>query len=165
LNGAGERATDHTGGVSFIIRNAQPTDMPALQRIYAGASLSNPRDRGRLLATPEWLVFTDVGLRAGRTRVAVDDRETTAGFATYLVADGVAELEDLFVDPPSMRRGLGTALVRDISEIVQGLGFDTLEVTANPEALAFYQHLGFVTTHLVPTELHPASPRMVRPIG
>jgi GNAT superfamily N-acetyltransferase len=157
--------TDHTGEVSFIIRDAELTDMPALQGIYARASLSNQRDQGPLLENPEWLVLTEDGVREGRTRIAVDHRGSAVGFATYRIVDGDAELEDLFVDPPRMRRGLGAALVRDISAKVHDRSFATLEVTANPHAMAFYEHLGFVTTHMVATELHPAAPRMVRPTG
>jgi hypothetical protein len=37
-----------------------------------------------------------------------------------------------------------------------------LEVTANPHAMAFYEHMGFVATHLVDTQFYPA-PRMRRP--
>ncbi|HEX3842619.1 MAG TPA: GNAT family N-acetyltransferase [Acidimicrobiales bacterium] len=158
-------STDHTGEVSFSIRGARITDMPALQGIYERASLSNPQDAGPLLDNPEWLVFTDDGVREGRTRVAVDRQDEVVGFASYRIAGGVAELEDLFVEPARMRRGLGEALVRDISATLLGLSFATLEVTANPQALAFYERLGFVTTHQVATELHRAAPRMVRPTG
>jgi GNAT superfamily N-acetyltransferase len=139
--------------------------MPELEGVYARASLSNERDHRALLENPKPLVFAGDGVREGRTRVAVGDRDSAVGFATYRIADGVAELEDLFVDPPWMRRGVGAAMVRDISVKLHGLGFATLEVTANPHAMAFYEHLGFVATHMVATELHPAAPRMVRPTG
>jgi ribosomal protein S18 acetylase RimI-like enzyme len=161
----GSAVTDHTGEVSFTIRNARLTEMPELQGIYERASLSNEQDHGRLLDNPEWLVFTEDGVREGRTRVAADHRDSAVGFATYRIVDGIAELEDLFVDPAWMRRGVGAAMVRDISVKVHGLRFATLEVTANPHAMAFYEHLGFVATHMVATELHPAAPRMVRRTG
>jgi len=54
---------------------------------------------------PEWLVLSDQGVLEGRMRVAVDSDGTIVGFATYLISDGLAELEDLFVDPPRMRQG------------------------------------------------------------
>ena len=66
------------------------------------------------------------------TRVAVDGEGTVTGFATHLISDGVAELEDLFVDPARMRQGIATALVLDISSRLHQLGFESLEVTANP---------------------------------
>jgi ribosomal protein S18 acetylase RimI-like enzyme len=94
-------------------------------------------------------------------RLAVDQDSVVAGFATFLVKDGVAELEDLFVDPGHRRRGIGELLVLDISKRVRELGFETLEVTANPHAMAFYDYMGFVACGLVETEFY-AAPRMKR---
>ena len=71
----------------------------------------------------------------------------------------MAELEDLFVDPPWMRRGVGAALVLEIAELLRLLDFERLEVTANPHAMAFYQHMEFVFDHMVETEFSEA-PRM-----
>jgi GNAT superfamily N-acetyltransferase len=111
---------------------------------------------------PEWLVLSDRGVLEGRTRVAVDEDGIVTGFATYLISAGVAELEDLFVDPPRMRQGTATALVLDISARLYDLGFQRMEVTANPHAVAFYEHLGFVADQIVATPGYPA-PRMSRP--
>ena len=121
-------------------------------------------DRGSLLEHPEWLVLSDSGVRDERTRVAVGEGGAVVGFATYLIADGVAELEDLFVDPPWMRRGIGHGLVVDISAQLKGLNCETLEVTANPHAMPFYEHLGFAEVRTVDTRFYPA-PRMRRPTG
>ena len=153
-----------TGDMWFSIRNATLDDMEALDAVFRRASLSNENDRQPLLDRPQWLTLPDAGVREGRMRAAVDEGGTVLGFATYLIVDGVAELEDLFVDPPRMRRRIGEALVLDISERVRALGFGRLEVTANPHALAFYEHMGFVAGSVVDTEFSPA-PRMRRPTG
>jgi hypothetical protein len=58
-----------------------------------------------------------------------------------------------------MRHGVGRALLVDISSLVRELNFESLEVTANPHAMAFYEHMCFVTDRLVDTEFYPA-PRM-----
>jgi GNAT superfamily N-acetyltransferase len=148
--------------MSFSIRDATLADMECLGGVFRRASLSNEGDRQPLLENPQWLALPDAGVREGRTRAAVDERDTVLGFASYVIVDGVAELEDLFVDPPRMRRRIGEALVLDISERVRALGFGTLEVTANPHAMAFYEHMGFVAGSVVDTEFSPA-PRMRRP--
>ena len=148
--------------MALIIRNAEASDMEDLQGIFRRASLSNENDRGLFLEHPEWLVLSDQGVREGRTSVAGDDNGTVAGFATHLISDGVAELEDLFVDPPRMRQGIAKALVLDISSRLKQLGFESLEVTANPHAMPFYERLGFVADRMVDTEGYPA-PRMSRP--
>jgi hypothetical protein len=44
------------------------------------------------------------------------------------------------------------------------LGFEGLEVTANPHAIVFYEHVGFVPDEIVDTAGYPAA-RMSRPTG
>ncbi len=132
--------------------------------MFRRASLSNERDRGPLLEHPEWLVLPDDGVREGRTRVAVGDAGAVLGFATYLVAGGVAELEDLFVDPDWMRHGIGEALVLDVAARLDEQRVEVLEVTANPHAMAFYEHMGFTEHRIVDTQFYPA-PRMRRSTG
>jgi GNAT superfamily N-acetyltransferase len=61
-------------------------------------------DRDSLLAHPEHLVLEPDGLAEGRTYVA-EEQGSLVGFATWAEAGGIAELEDLFVDPGWRRRG------------------------------------------------------------
>ena len=75
-----------------------PADLPAASDVYRSASLSNAGDRDNLLAHPEHLILGPEGLNEGRTLVAEQDG-SVVGFATWADADGVTELEDLFVDP------------------------------------------------------------------
>ncbi len=58
--------------------------------------------------------------------------------------------------------GIGTALVVDIAAQLHDLEIEWLEVTANPHALAFSEHLGFVEDRNVDTQGYPV-PRMRRP--
>ena len=98
-----------------MIRLGRRTTWLALADIYRRASLSNPGDRDRLLAHPEYLVLEPDGLAEGRTHVAEEDG-SVVGFATWAETyDGGMELEDLFVDPKWMRRGIATALVNCLS--------------------------------------------------
>ncbi len=150
--------------MALTIRDALLSDKHGLQDVFRRSSLSNERDRDALLRHPESLVVAEHGVREGRMRVAVDPGDAVVGFATYRISGGVAELEDLFVHPDWMRRGIGKALVLDLSERLCAMGFDTLEVTANSHAMAFYVHMGFVATGVVDTEFTPAS-RMRRPVS
>jgi GNAT superfamily N-acetyltransferase len=145
----------------YILRDATLADHGDLEDVFRRASLSNEDDRDHLLQHPEWLALSDRGIREGRMRLATDEDGVVVGFATFLVIGGVAELEDLFVDPDHRRRGIAEQLVLDISGRVRALGFETLEVTANPHAMAFYQYMGFVVSSQVETEFYEA-PRMQR---
>jgi N-acetylglutamate synthase-like GNAT family acetyltransferase len=96
------------------------SDMAELRGIFRRASLSNENDREHLVANPESLVLVENGAQERRTRVALDSKGSVIGFAaSYLISANVAELEDLFVDPPWMRHGVGEALVVDISSLVR----------------------------------------------
>jgi GNAT superfamily N-acetyltransferase len=139
------------------IRTAVAADLPALQRVYREASLSNAGDAPLLLARPEFLVFTGDGIATGRTLVALDDPPDDArivGFASLATSeDDGLELEDLFVDPDRRRRGIARYLIRAVAGAARDNGHRRLWVTGNPHALAFYLAAGFVQVDQVSTEL------------
>jgi GNAT superfamily N-acetyltransferase len=147
----------HHNGV--MIRLGTPADFAAVAGVYRRASLSNPGDREVLRAHPEYLILGPEGLAEGRTYVAEDDG-TVVGFATWAEFDGGMELEDLFVDPDRMRRGIASALVRQIADVLRARGVQRLEVTANLDAMAFYRAAGFIDCGVTEVESGPA-PRMV----
>jgi GNAT superfamily N-acetyltransferase len=138
-----------------MIRIGVPADLPAASDVYRNASLSNAGDRGNLLANPGYLTLGPHGLAEGRTHVAEEDG-SLVGFATWAKSGHVFELEDLFVDPPWMRRGIATALVTCIAGVVRARGAARLEVTANPHALGFYTAAGFADCGVTSTEFGPA---------
>jgi GNAT superfamily N-acetyltransferase len=146
-----------------IIRLGVPADLPAASDVYRRASLSNAGDRDNLLAHPEYLVLGPGGLAEGRTYVA-EEEGLLVGFATWIEADGVVELEDLFVDPGWRRRGIAAALVGRIAQVLRARGVPRLEVTANPHAMGFYRAAGFVDCGVADT-VFGAAPRMMLPVA
>lgn len=145
------------------IRWAIADDVPALRAIYRESSLSNDGDRPLLTQHPELLHWSDEPVRQGRTRVVeVDGR--VVGFATFVPHEGTADVEDLFVHPGWMRRGMGRALIEDLATIVQRAGSSRLEVDANPHALAFYGAVDFVALGEVALE-HGRAVRMRRQLA
>jgi GNAT superfamily N-acetyltransferase len=141
-----------------VIRLGTPADLSAVADVYRRASLFNAGDRDNLLAHPEYLILGPDGLAEGRTHVAEQDG-SVVGFATWLEAGGIVELEDLFVDPGWTRRGIGMALVRCIADVLRARGVGCLEVTANPHAMGFYRAAGFIDRGMAETDFG-AAPRM-----
>jgi GNAT superfamily N-acetyltransferase len=141
-----------------MIRLGTPADLPGAAGVYRRASLSNAGDRDNLLAHPEHLILGPEGLAEGRTYVA-DEDGSVVGFATWAEADGTIDLEDLFVDPGWRRRGIATALVSRIVEVLRARGVEFLEVTANPHAREFYRAAGFTDCGVAETDFG-AAPRM-----
>jgi GNAT superfamily N-acetyltransferase len=142
-----------------MIRLGEPADLGAVTDVYRRASMSNPGERDILLAHPEHLILGPEGLAEGRTHVA-EEGGSLVGFATWIDVGGATELDDLFVDPDWMRRGIATALVNRIVDVVRARGVERLEVTANAHALGFYRAVGFVDCGVAETEFG-AAPRMV----
>ena len=142
-----------------MIRLGTSADLAAARSVYRRASLSNAGDRDNLLAHPGYLILGPEGLAEGRTHVAEEDG-SVVGFATWAETASTSELEDLFVDPGYMRRGIAAALVSRIAEVLRARGAERLEVTANPHALGFYRAVGFVDCGVAETALG-AAPRMV----
>ncbi len=139
------------------IRQAGIDDLDVVREIFQSAALWNVGDRETLLAHPEALVLPDDDLVAGRTRAAVDDDGQVVGFATVRHRGRRSwELEDLFVDPAHMRRGVATLLVKDLLAAAAAQDVDHIKVTANPHAMEFYRSVGFVDDGVTETRFGPA---------
>lgn len=147
---------------SWPIRTAVPAERARLREIFWQASLTNEGDRAALLAGAKDHVLPDAPLDEGRIRVATDSEGTIVGFATALTTSTseVVELEDLFVDPEWMRRGIATALIQDAVDLAGKAGVHRIEVTGNAHALAFYESAGFVINGEVATPLGGVGLRM-----
>jgi PAS domain S-box-containing protein len=136
------------------IRAAVVADIPALRDVYRRASLSNAGDRVALLAHPDALEYDPHAVDQNLVRAAfVDGR--LVGFATLVPQERVGELEDLFVDPCWMRRGIARTLVLDAIENAREQRLRRIEVTANPHALGFYEKVGFVHDGIAQTPFGP----------
>ena len=92
-----------------------------------------------------------------RIAAAIADRETNVAlidqpdgvlaFGIMHYADRTAHLALLAVDPAQRRRGIAARLVAWLEKCADTAGIERIRVEArsdNPEALAFYQKLGYV---------------------
>jgi GNAT superfamily N-acetyltransferase len=166
-----------------LIRDATDADIPSLRDVYRRASLTNEGDREMLLGHPHALEYVAPQRARSRCRVALADSGALIGFATTTRDSDLLELEDLFVDPTWMRRGVGRSLIDDVVIYARSAGVTRVEVDGNPHALGFYADAGFKVIAAVTTEfgfgyrlhLHPDtyelrgdapsdSPRTARPL-
>jgi GNAT superfamily N-acetyltransferase len=136
------------------IRGAAPSEREALTDLHRRSSYVWEEDRAALDAHPEVFGVDADALEERRVRVAVDDGGALLGFATAAPRpDGTIELEDLFVAPELMRRGIGRALVRDAQAHA---GARRMTVVAGARTVPFYERLDFVVGEPVPTRFGPA---------
>jgi len=142
------------------IRNARPEEALALESIQRRASDVWEDHREQLAAHPDAIAPPHEAIADGRVRVAVEAAGVVLGFSVVLpVEDGRCELDDLFVEPDRMRMGVGRLLVRDVAARAAAAGAGHVDVIANPNALGFYERLGFRVSGRASTRFGDA-PRM-----
>ena len=125
---------------------------PTSERCTDDRPCQNEGDRQLFTLHPELLDWSNqVALLEGRTRLAVSS-EHVIGFSTLLFTERAAIVDDLFVHPDWQRRGIGRALVEDLSLTARRAGWSSMEVDANPHAQMFYASVGFVPVGEVAVE-------------
>lgn len=137
-----------------ILRRAGPGDVSLILQFIRGLA-AYEKLLGDVEATEETLMRTlfPVG-RPPAAHVVIGELDgAPAGFAlyfftysTFLARPGLY-LEDIYVEPPHRRRGLGRALLLHVAGIARELGCGRLEWSVldwNAPAIAFYRSLGAV---------------------
>jgi ribosomal protein S18 acetylase RimI-like enzyme len=83
-------------------------------------------------------------VRVGDALIAECSAGEVVGFAlAWSEEPGSVKLGDLYVQPQHRGRGIGSALVRGVAELARSRGAAYVHLTANLEALAFYDRLAF----------------------
>jgi GNAT superfamily N-acetyltransferase len=147
----------------LLIRLALLSEHAALEALQWRASLVADEYRDALLAHPDAIALDPSEIEAGRVLVA-QHQETgeLLGFAAWVPRDdAAAELDGLFVEPARWRSGIGRRLVDAAAQAATAAGAGRLHVVANPAAVAFYAHCGFIADGGTQTRFGPA-PTMVR---
>ena len=85
--------------------------------------------------------FSAAGLKAKEFFVAEIDGRAVA-FASLIRRDAACVLDDLWVEPDAMGKGIGSALFGAAAERARTLGARTLEWEAEPHAIGFYERMG-----------------------
>jgi ribosomal protein S18 acetylase RimI-like enzyme len=142
------------------IRAARPDEASALEALQRRSSDVWEEYRAQLAANPDAIEPPHRAIADGRARVAVDAFGRRLGFSVVLpISGGRCELDDLFVEPDSMGLGVGRLLVDDVVTRAAAAGASHVEVIANPNAVGFYERLGFEITGQASTRFG-AAPRM-----
>jgi GNAT superfamily N-acetyltransferase len=115
--------------------------------------------RAQLEAHPDAIELPTEQITAGLVRVA-EHNGAIVGFAVLLqcLVDA-CELDGLFVEPERMRAGVGRRLIEDAKLIARERGAARIDVVANPQAIAFYEAVGFMRVGEAQTRFGQA-PRM-----
>jgi GNAT superfamily N-acetyltransferase len=138
------------------IRDAEPGEEEALERLQLEASLVWDEYREALLAHPDAVELPPQAIQEERVRVAVAADGELLGFSVVLPGrDGACDLDGLFVDPAHWGSGVGRLLVSDAATRARAAQATRIDVIANPNALGFYERVGFVSEGTAPTRFGP----------
>ncbi|MBM3646211.1 MAG: GNAT family N-acetyltransferase [Alphaproteobacteria bacterium] len=88
------------------------------------------------------LAVSENDIAAGLVLVAVDDAGRLLGTASVHPEGAIADLHQLFVDPPAIGSGAGRALFAAATDLARRLGAGRMTILADPNAAAFYEHMG-----------------------
>lgn len=140
----------------FVIRCAESGEQKELETLQLRASLTNAGDRDALLAHLDAIQLPLEQITAGKVFVAEWDG-SIVGFAVVEPrVDGESELDGLFVDSDSRRRGIGRLLVEHCAKVARSKNSVALNVVGNPHAKDFYIACGFEVIGSSQTRFGPA---------
>ena len=132
--------------MGLLIRAAGPTDRDRLRELTFESKAHWGYEPDLVRRWADGLTF-----EAGDDRwVAEADGRVVAWVGLSPPHEGVAILDDLWVDPQWIGRGIGTRLFRVAADRARRLGAARLEWDAEPHALGFYEQLGgrFLREHV-----------------
>ena len=90
--------------------------------------------------TPQ-LTFSPEYFMANESWAAVENDRPIA-FYTLLEANEIASIENLWVLPEYMGKGIGKQLFLHAVELARGRGYKILQLEADPNAMGFYERMG-----------------------
>ena len=136
--------------MSIALRPATISDLAALSALCLRSKGHWGYDQAFLDACRAELTITPDDLAQNQTIVALWD-DTIAGTVQLATHDAIAEIHMLFVDPPFMARGIGTALFQWCVDTARDAGIKSLRADADPEATAFYERMGATQAGYAPS--------------
>lgn len=140
---------------NFHIRPAVVSEQQVLEALQLRAALSNAGDREAMLANPDAIELPLDQIAAGRLFV-LEWEGAIVGFSAVLPRpDGDTELDGLFVEPNTRRRGIGRSLVEHCAHVARSQGSTALHVVGNPHAENFYAACGFKVIGTTATRFGP----------
>lgn len=70
----------------------------------------------------------------------------TVGFFGFIASEGTAELNDFWIDPPFIGRGMGRRLWAHAVAVARDLRYTAFTIHSDPNAEKFYLHMGAIRT-------------------
>lgn len=79
-------------------------------------------------------------------------QEEILGYYSFIIFENIVELDNLFVKPEKIGKGLGTFLLQHLLDEITKLGHHKIVLFADPNAERFYKKMGFQVIGSKPTQ-------------
>ena len=132
------------------LRDVRADELPALSALCLRSKAYWGYDRAFMDACRAELTLTPQDLTDSKLQVA-EVAGRVVGVAQVSVANGVASLEKLFVEPDAMRTGAGRALFGWARNAARDLGVTTMMIESDPGAAPFYRRMGAADDGVAPS--------------
>jgi len=123
------------------IRRVNPSDADALTQIALSAKRSWKYPEHWIELWKPQLTFDAAYFEINESCAADVDGQPVA-FYTLLDHDGAAWLENLWVKPDYMGKGVGRMLFQHAVDLARLRGYKTFQLEADPNAAGFYEKMG-----------------------
>ena len=123
------------------LRDARRDELPALSELCLRSKAVWGYDDAFMIACRIELTLRPDELQSTHIRVAERD-STVVGLAQVKVTGTDADLLKLFVEPAQLGSGVGRLLFEWATAKARGLGAVRMIIEADPDAAAFYEHMG-----------------------
>ena len=122
----------------MTVRSAAAADQPRMREIACASKGHWGYDSDRVRMWAAALEYP-----AHREHWVAEVDGAIVAYASLLPPDqGVCELDDLWVDPPFIGRGIGSTLFAHAVDRARDLGAQAVRLEAEPNALGFYEQQG-----------------------
>jgi GNAT superfamily N-acetyltransferase len=127
--------------MNLRIRAGHPDETGLLRQIAIAAKSHWGYDRTWVRQWVEHGGFSDEALGGRDIHVAEVDGQLVGWAATVRKGD-ICWLDDLWIDPPWIGKGIGSQLWRHVAALASAQGAARLEWEAEPNAIGFYEKMG-----------------------
>jgi ribosomal protein S18 acetylase RimI-like enzyme len=138
--------------MSGVIREARAGEGADLTALARRAKAHWDYDPDLLARFAEDIEIPEEAIAAREVRVLEDADGSVLGVAR-LVAGRPAILEDLWVEPSAIGRGVGRRLWEDAVERARADGHGAIELDADPNAVGFYERMGAIRIGDTPSSI------------
>ena len=123
-----------------IVR-AKPEDADALTKIAFAAKRHWGYPERWIQGWREILTIHPEFITTNVAYCAIEENHAV-GFYVLTTEDDGLHLDHLWIDPSTMRRGIGRALFEHATAQARNSGFDSIKIEADPNAEGFYKRMG-----------------------